>query len=92
MRFYVNFDKRNIRLVFACLTAWPDLTGGSRGYVPINYEISRLYFRYMKIYGLKFSKEDHIALIKLFYELLTIPSLEPTRINKFASTLSFLLK
>lgn len=51
-----------------------------------------LYFRYMKIYGFKFSKEDHIALIKLFYELLLIPGLEPTRIQKFASTLSHLLK
>lgn len=46
----------------------------------------------MKIYGFKFSKEDHIALIKLFYELLTIPNLEPTRIHKFATTLAHLLK
>ncbi|XP_025835713.1 proteasome activator complex subunit 4B-like [Agrilus planipennis] len=52
---------------------------------------SRL-IKYMKIYGLKFSKEDHIGLIQLYYALLTIPNLEPTRINKFASTLQFLLK
>nr|CAH7732828.1 unnamed protein product [Callosobruchus chinensis] len=48
--------------------------------------------KYIKIYGYKFSKEDHIALIKLFYELIIIPDLEPTRINKCATTLFTLLK
>ncbi|KYB26764.1 proteasome activator complex subunit 4 [Tribolium castaneum] len=48
--------------------------------------------KYIKIYGMKFSKEDHICFIKLFYDLLTIPDLEPTRINKCASTLTQLLK
>ncbi|CAH0550528.1 unnamed protein product [Brassicogethes aeneus] len=48
--------------------------------------------KYIKIYGLKFSKEDHIALIKLFYELVIIPDLEPSRINKSATTLTSLLK
>ncbi|XP_060526500.1 proteasome activator complex subunit 4-like [Cylas formicarius] len=48
--------------------------------------------KYIKIYGMKFSKEDHIALIKLFYELVTIPDLEPTRVNKCALTLTQLLK
>ncbi|KAK4885236.1 hypothetical protein RN001_001507 [Aquatica leii] len=48
--------------------------------------------KYTRIYGLKFSKEDHIALVKLYYELVTIPDLEPTRINKFGCTLNFLLK
>ncbi|KAJ8979648.1 hypothetical protein NQ317_001355 [Molorchus minor] len=48
--------------------------------------------KYIKIYGMKFSKEDHIALIRLFYELVTIPDLEPTRINKCATTLIQLLK
>uniref|UniRef100_A0A6P7GVF6 Proteasome activator complex subunit 4B-like n=1 Tax=Diabrotica virgifera virgifera TaxID=50390 RepID=A0A6P7GVF6_DIAVI len=52
---------------------------------------SRL-MKYIKIYGMKFSKEDHIALIKLFYELTIIPDLEPTRINKCATTLIQLLK
>lgn len=46
----------------------------------------------MKTYGMKFSKEDHIGLIKLYYELITIPDLEPTRIMKCASTLTQLLK
>ncbi|KAL1501106.1 hypothetical protein ABEB36_006493 [Hypothenemus hampei] len=48
--------------------------------------------RYIRIYGLKFSKEDHIALIKLFYEVITIPYLEPTVINKFATALQLLIK
>ncbi|KAJ8924060.1 hypothetical protein NQ315_006837 [Exocentrus adspersus] len=48
--------------------------------------------KYIKIYGMKFSKEDHVALIKLFYELVTIPDLEPTRISKCATTLIQLLK
>ncbi|CAH1169598.1 unnamed protein product [Phaedon cochleariae] len=52
---------------------------------------SRL-MKYIKIYGMKFSKEDHILLIKLFYELVIIPDLEPTRINKCATTLVQLLK
>ncbi|CAG9857916.1 unnamed protein product [Phyllotreta striolata] len=52
---------------------------------------SRL-MKYIKIYGMKFSKEDHIALVKLFYELVVIPDLEPTRINKCATTLGQLLK
>ncbi|XP_056636067.1 proteasome activator complex subunit 4-like [Diorhabda sublineata] len=52
---------------------------------------SRL-MKYIKIYGLKFSKENHITLIKLFYELVIIPDLEPTRINKWANTLIQLLK
>lgn len=51
-----------------------------------------LFCRYMKVYGLKFSKEDHIALIKLMFDLVTIPDLEPTRVNKFATTLTHLLK
>ncbi|KAF5303620.1 hypothetical protein FQA39_LY09867 [Lamprigera yunnana] len=48
--------------------------------------------KYIRIYGLKFSKEDHIALVKLYYELVTIPNLEPMRINKFSATLNYLLK
>lgn len=46
----------------------------------------------MRIYGMKFSKEDHIGFIKLYYELLTMPDSEPTRLSKCASTLTYLLK
>lgn len=46
---------------------------------------------YIKLYGLKFSKEDHIQFIKMFLELLTIPFLEPAKINKICSVLVQLL-
>ncbi|XP_043684421.1 proteasome activator complex subunit 4B-like isoform X1 [Vespula pensylvanica] len=48
--------------------------------------------KYIKIYGMKFSKEDHIYFIKLMYELIIIPNLDPFLINKFGSTLILLLK
>ncbi|XP_071454240.1 proteasome activator complex subunit 4-like [Hetaerina americana] len=48
--------------------------------------------KYIKLYGMKFSKEDHIILIKLMYELVTIPDLEPWILNKFAQVLIILLK
>ena len=38
------------------------------------------------------SKEDHIAFIKLLYELVTLPNLEPYLVNKFASTLLELIR
>ncbi|KAK6639500.1 hypothetical protein RUM43_007773 [Polyplax serrata] len=47
---------------------------------------------YIKLYGLKFSKEDHVALVNLLYEVLTIPNLEPHLVYKFAQTLIILLK
>ncbi|KZC11232.1 Proteasome activator complex subunit 4 [Dufourea novaeangliae] len=47
---------------------------------------------YLKIYGLKFSKEDHIYLIKLIYELVTIPDLDPFLISGYSMTLLLLLK
>ncbi|KAI8425128.1 hypothetical protein MSG28_006973 [Choristoneura fumiferana] len=45
---------------------------------------SRL-MKYLRIYGYKFGKEDHIALIKLTYELVLIPDLEPCKVHKFAT-------
>uniref|UniRef100_A0A8D8S251 Proteasome activator complex subunit 4 n=1 Tax=Cacopsylla melanoneura TaxID=428564 RepID=A0A8D8S251_9HEMI len=48
--------------------------------------------KYIRLYGFKFSKEDHIAFIKLVYELLTIPGLEPYLVVKFAPVLHTLLK
>ncbi|XP_011068182.1 PREDICTED: proteasome activator complex subunit 4B-like [Acromyrmex echinatior] len=47
---------------------------------------------YIELYGMKFSKIDHIAFIKLMYELVTIPNLDPNLINKFSTTLVLLLK
>ncbi|KAG1668701.1 Proteasome activator complex subunit 4 [Nymphon striatum] len=43
-------------------------------------------------YGHKFSKDDHVYFIKLFYELITIPDLDPFCLEKFCDTLFFLLK
>ncbi|XP_076166569.1 proteasome activator complex subunit 4 isoform X2 [Ptiloglossa arizonensis] len=47
---------------------------------------------YIKIYGMKFSKEDHILFIKLMYELVTIPELESFLVRGFSSALILLLK
>ncbi|CAB3245980.1 unnamed protein product [Arctia plantaginis] len=52
---------------------------------------SRL-MKYIRIHGLKFSKEDHIALIKLAYELILIPDLEPCKVHKFATMFLMLTK
>lgn len=41
---------------------------------------------------MKFSKEDHILLVKLMYELIMIPNLEPHLVNEFGATLIILLK
>ncbi|RLU16905.1 hypothetical protein DMN91_010974 [Ooceraea biroi] len=47
---------------------------------------------YIELYGMKFSKEDHIAFVKLMYELITIPNLNLELVNKFGTTLVLLLK
>lgn len=48
--------------------------------------------RYINLYGMKFSKEDHILFIKLFYELVTLPDIEPLLLVKFCNVLVLLLK
>ena len=48
--------------------------------------------RYITLYGLKFSTEDHIHFIKLIYELLLIRDLEASLIALFTNTLTSLLK
>ncbi|XP_076235371.1 proteasome activator complex subunit 4A [Calliopsis andreniformis] len=53
--------------------------------------VSRL-CEYIKLYGMKFSKEDHILFVKLMYELVTIPKLEPFLVSEFSFTLILLLK
>ncbi|XP_051160943.1 proteasome activator complex subunit 4-like [Leptopilina boulardi] len=47
---------------------------------------------YINMYGKDFSKEDHILLIKLYYELATIPDLEPQAVKSFLRILHLLLK
>uniref|UniRef100_A0A2A4JML8 Proteasome activator complex subunit 4 C-terminal domain-containing protein n=1 Tax=Heliothis virescens TaxID=7102 RepID=A0A2A4JML8_HELVI len=52
---------------------------------------SRL-MKYIRIHGLKFSKEDHLKLIRLAYELVLIPDLEPGKVHKFATMFLMLTK
>ncbi|KAJ8396071.1 hypothetical protein AAFF_G00026030 [Aldrovandia affinis] len=47
---------------------------------------------YIRLYGRKFSKEDHVLFIKLLYELVTIPTLEIGMMQGFARLLVSLLK
>uniref|UniRef100_A0A8C1X656 Proteasome activator subunit 4a n=1 Tax=Cyprinus carpio TaxID=7962 RepID=A0A8C1X656_CYPCA len=47
---------------------------------------------YMRLYGRKFSKEDHVLFVKLLYELVTIPKLEISMMQSFARLLITLLK
>ncbi|XP_068183158.1 proteasome activator complex subunit 4A [Antennarius striatus] len=47
---------------------------------------------YMRLYGRKFSKEDHVLFIKLLYELLVIPRLEISKMQGLARLLINLLK
>uniref|UniRef100_A0A8C6V0Y2 Proteasome activator subunit 4a n=1 Tax=Neogobius melanostomus TaxID=47308 RepID=A0A8C6V0Y2_9GOBI len=47
---------------------------------------------YMRLYGRKFSKEDHVLFIKLLYDLVTIPKLEISMMQGFSRLLINLLK
>uniref|UniRef100_A0A3Q2Y0U2 Proteasome activator subunit 4 n=1 Tax=Hippocampus comes TaxID=109280 RepID=A0A3Q2Y0U2_HIPCM len=47
---------------------------------------------YIRLYGRKFSKEDHVLFIKLLYELVTIPRLEISMMQGLARLLIKLLK
>uniref|UniRef100_A0A8C5MEZ8 Proteasome activator subunit 4 n=1 Tax=Leptobrachium leishanense TaxID=445787 RepID=A0A8C5MEZ8_9ANUR len=47
---------------------------------------------YIRLYGRKFSKEDHVYFIKLLYEMVTIPNLETSMMHGFARLLINLLK
>uniref|UniRef100_A0AAR2INB5 Proteasome activator Blm10 mid region domain-containing protein n=1 Tax=Pygocentrus nattereri TaxID=42514 RepID=A0AAR2INB5_PYGNA len=47
---------------------------------------------YIRLYGRKFSKEDHVLFIKLLYELVTLPKLEISMMQGFARLLISLLK
>uniref|UniRef100_A0A672NC27 Proteasome activator complex subunit 4B n=1 Tax=Sinocyclocheilus grahami TaxID=75366 RepID=A0A672NC27_SINGR len=47
---------------------------------------------YLRLYGRKFSKEDHVLFIKLLYELVTIPKLDISIMQSFARLLINLLK
>ncbi|CAK6956798.1 proteasome activator complex subunit 4B [Scomber scombrus] len=53
---------------------------------------SRKLFSFLKLYGRRFSKDDHILFIKLLYELVTLPNLEPYMMQSYARLLIQLLK
>ncbi|XP_077341678.1 proteasome activator complex subunit 4 [Lithobates pipiens] len=53
---------------------------------------SRKLNTYIRLYGRKFSKEDHVLFVKLLYELVTIPKLEISMMQGFARLLVQLLK
>ncbi|XP_038138502.1 proteasome activator complex subunit 4B [Cyprinodon tularosa] len=53
---------------------------------------SRKLFSFLKLYGRRFSKEDHVLFINLLYELVTLPNLEPHMMCSYARLLIQLLK
>lgn len=57
----------------------------------VSIYVSRL-MKYIKLYGMKFSKEDHIKFVKLLLELISIPNLEPDKVNKFCYAITSLLR
>jgi len=61
-------------------------------YVMVSILVMSFFCRYVKLFGMKFSKEDHLTFIHLLYQLVTIPNLEPWLVSKFAHTLITLLK
>lgn len=44
------------------------------------------------MYGHKFTKEDHVMMIKLLFQVLFIPELDPWLVYRTASTLNVLLR
>ncbi|XP_028989298.1 proteasome activator complex subunit 4B-like isoform X2 [Betta splendens] len=53
---------------------------------------ARKLLTFLKLYGRRFTKEDHVLFIKLLYELVTLPELEPHMMQSFARLLVLLLK
>lgn len=49
-------------------------------------------FRYIALYGLRFSEEEIIAFVKLFHELMIIPNLKSSFIETFALLFTNLLE
>ncbi|XP_061562704.1 LOW QUALITY PROTEIN: proteasome activator complex subunit 4B-like [Phycodurus eques] len=52
----------------------------------------RKLFSFLKLYGRRFSKDDHVLFAKLLYELVTLPGLEPHMMQNYARLLIQLLK
>uniref|UniRef100_A0A2M4A6A0 Putative proteasome activator complex subunit 4b n=1 Tax=Anopheles triannulatus TaxID=58253 RepID=A0A2M4A6A0_9DIPT len=47
---------------------------------------------YLRLYGMKFSKEDHIKFVKLLLEMLIIPKLDPKMLARISDAIYVLLK
>lgn len=48
--------------------------------------------KFISLYGLKFSKQDHIKFVHLFYQLILVPELDASLIALFANVITTLLK
>nr|XP_034177609.1 proteasome activator complex subunit 4-like [Osmia lignaria] len=72
--------KANLGRAVMCHEVWPGC------YVWVNK-----LWHYIKLYGLKFSKEDHILFIKLLFELVTVPEIPSVSTLKCLNTLILLL-
>ena len=48
--------------------------------------------KYIALYGLRFSQEDHIWFIKVLYGLLVAVNVDPVRVEKFGKLLISLVK
>ncbi|XP_058119346.1 proteasome activator complex subunit 4B-like [Anopheles coustani] len=47
---------------------------------------------YIKLYGMKFSKEDHVKFVKLMLEMLVIPKLDSDALNRISEAIYYLLR
>ena len=47
---------------------------------------------YIDMFGLKFSKEDHVALVRLFYQVLVQVDMDPPTMDLAAISLNTLLE
>ena len=47
---------------------------------------------YINMFGLKFSKEDHVALVRLFYQVLVQVDMDPPTMDLAAISLNTLLE
>ena len=61
-------------------------------FLKIHIDIHVFYCRYIRMHGMKFSKEDHILFIHLLFELVTIPDLEISLVVRYSQMIVTLLK
>lgn len=51
-----------------------------------------IYFRYIKLFGVRMTKEDHIKFVHLAFQLVVVPDQEISVTNIFTSAFERLLK